>query len=134
MSFFKGCYGQQKYHGKTCSAYRVLKPQSHLSEETKEKAIKMYQERESLRGITRVFGVHHSSVAQWLKTPQSLPDLKNNLKPTRFRYCLDLWKTYSLALPPCFHRGVKKGVGKTNQLECFNNPPGSSSPGCPKKL
>jgi len=43
--------GKQKYHCKDCKSWRVLNPAPRYSEEEKEKIIKAYYERPSMRGI-----------------------------------------------------------------------------------
>jgi len=58
---------KQKYHCKECEAYGTLGAQIGYSEEEKEKIIKAYQERTSMRGIERMFGVARQTLAAWLK-------------------------------------------------------------------
>ena len=59
--------GKQKYHCHDCKAYGVLNPEPRYSEARKEEIIRDYQERSSLRGVERVFGVARQTVAKWIK-------------------------------------------------------------------
>jgi len=59
--------GNQQYHCKTCSAYSVLEPRERYTKEEKERILKAYQERPSLRGIERSHGVSRQTLRAWLK-------------------------------------------------------------------
>ena len=59
--------GNQQYRGKGCGACKVLEPTVPYSQERKEEIMRAYQERSSLRGISRTFGVSRPTVAAWLK-------------------------------------------------------------------
>jgi transposase-like protein len=59
--------GKQQYRCKDCGAYEVLEPTVRYGQERKEEILRAYQERASLRGISRVFGVSRPTVAAWLK-------------------------------------------------------------------
>jgi len=59
--------GKQQYRCKDCGAYKVLAPTVQYSEGRKEEILRAYQERASLRGVCRVFGVSRPTVAAWLK-------------------------------------------------------------------
>jgi transposase-like protein len=59
--------GKQQYRCKDCGAYKVLRPTVRYSEGRKEEILRAYQERASLRGVCRVFGVSRAAVAAWLK-------------------------------------------------------------------
>ena len=60
-------YGSQQYHCKSCGAYGVLDPRERYTEEEKELIIKAYQERSSMRGIERTYGVCRQTLSAWLK-------------------------------------------------------------------
>jgi len=50
------------------------------TEERREEIIKAYQERSSMRGLTRTFGVARNTVKDWLKKkPRKLPPLRDTL-------------------------------------------------------
>ncbi len=59
--------GNPQYHCKDCGVYRVLKPEQQHSERTREQVLRASQERVSLRGIERVFGVCRQTVAKWVR-------------------------------------------------------------------
>ncbi|WP_165742434.1 transposase-like zinc-binding domain-containing protein [Candidatus Thiosymbion oneisti] len=63
--------GSPQYHCKTCGAYGVLEPRQDYTEEEKEIIIKAYQERSSMRGIERTFGVCRQTLSAWLKKRQN---------------------------------------------------------------
>lgn len=68
--------GKQKYHCRECGAYGTLNPTVKYTAERKEEILKAYQERSSLRGLERTFGVARQTVATWLRQEDSqLPDL-----------------------------------------------------------
>ena len=59
--------GKQKFHCKDCHAYGTLNPTVKYPPERKEEILRAYQERSSLRGLERTFGVARQTVASWLK-------------------------------------------------------------------
>ena len=59
--------GQQKYHCKACAAYRTINPIVKYPEEKKEEILRAYQERSSMRGIRRIYGVSLPTFSNWLK-------------------------------------------------------------------
>ena len=62
-------YGNQQYQCKDCGASKVLQPTVKYTEERKEEVLKAYQERSSLRGVARIFGISRKTVTGWLKNP-----------------------------------------------------------------
>ena len=63
--------GRQKYRCKNCGKQHRENPRSNAySEEQKEIFIKASQERSSLRGVQRTFGVDRHSVSKWMKKKQ----------------------------------------------------------------
>jgi transposase-like protein len=60
-------YGSQKYHCKACGAYRVLEPKVRYTDAQKDQILRAYQERVSLRGLRRRFGVSIPTVLAWVK-------------------------------------------------------------------
>ena len=49
----------------------MLLPKRRYSEERKAEVLRAYQERCSLRGLSRTFGITHKTITQWLKkTPE----------------------------------------------------------------
>lgn len=63
-----GCnsVGNPKYKCKSC-VFESRRP----SEETKALVLKAAQERSSSRGLSRVFGISHQTVLNWIKKKQS---------------------------------------------------------------
>jgi len=60
--------GKQKYRCKACNKRSRENPASPgYTEERREEIIKAYQERSSMRGLTRTFGVARNTVKDWLK-------------------------------------------------------------------
>ena len=60
--------GKQKYLCKDCGRSSRDDPASAgYSEQKREEILKAYQERSSLRGLTRTFGVSRTTVSGWLK-------------------------------------------------------------------
>jgi IS1 family transposase/predicted Fe-S protein YdhL (DUF1289 family) len=72
--------GKQKYLCKDCKRQTRENPTSHgYSEEEKERILKAYEERSSLHGLKRMFGVERNTVSKWIKKVDSLPDLSGTL-------------------------------------------------------
>lgn len=72
--------GNPRYHGKDCVAYRVLEPRRCYEKREREMILQTYQERASLQGLERLFGVARQTVARWLRAlVRALPDLKDPL-------------------------------------------------------
>ena len=60
--------GKQKYRCRTCGRQSRENPQSPgYSDERREEILRAYQERSSLRGLERTFGVSRDTVSVWLK-------------------------------------------------------------------
>jgi transposase-like protein len=67
--------GKQRYHCKDCNRSSRDNPQPiGYSEAERLEILRAYEERSSLRGLTRTFGVARNTVSSWLKK-----------KPTRSR-------------------------------------------------
>src|SRR4051794_38877509 len=60
--------GKQRYRCKACNKQSRENPAPNgYTEERREEIIRSYQERSSLRGLTRTFGVARNTVKDWLK-------------------------------------------------------------------
>ena len=60
--------GQQRYRCRTCGRQHRENPGSNAySEAERETILRAYQERSSLRGLSRTFGVSRNTVTAWLK-------------------------------------------------------------------
>ena len=91
--------GKQKFHCPTCRAYGTLEPTLAYSEERKAEILRAYQERASLRGVSRIFGVARQTLASWLKEKAArLPDLAETLDPARPDDVLELDELWSFVL------------------------------------
>jgi transposase-like protein len=63
--------GKQKYYCKVCKRQSRENPAPNgYTEERREEIIRAYQERSSMRGLTRTFGVARNTVSDWLKKRQ----------------------------------------------------------------
>jgi transposase-like protein len=63
--------GKQRYYCKTCKKQSRENPASNAySEEHREEILRAYEERSSLRGINRTFGVARNTVSGWIKKKQ----------------------------------------------------------------
>ena len=69
--------GKQKFYCHACGQYGTLKPSVRYTEEKKEEILRAYQERSSLRGLERSFGVARQTVACWLKKSPAIARSKN---------------------------------------------------------
>jgi len=63
----RNAYGNPQYKCKQCGMSAVLQPKVAYSEERKAEILAAYQERPSMRGIQRIFGVSRQTLASWLK-------------------------------------------------------------------
>ena len=60
--------GKQKYHCQDCESYGTLQPaEPGYSDERKQEILRAYQERPSMRGIERIYGVARQTLARWLR-------------------------------------------------------------------
>ena len=72
--------GKQKYRCKACKRQSRENPTPHVySKERREEILRAYEERSSLRGIERTFGVSRTSVIGWLKKAEALPELSETV-------------------------------------------------------
>jgi len=74
--------GSSQYHCKACGAYGILERTERATEEKKGLIINVYQERSSMRGIERAFGVSRRTLSAWLK------EQANDSHPLKRRYNL----------------------------------------------
>jgi IS1 family transposase/transposase-like protein len=72
----------QQYHCQECQWYGILEPKVAYTQDRKEEIIRAYQERASMRGIERIFGVSRQTLAKWIKnTVEQLPAFADTLQP-----------------------------------------------------
>ena len=67
--------GQQKFYCKDCKSYRTLNPIVKYTQEKKDEILKAYEERASLRGVHRIFGVSVTSLLDWVKKKEKTSQL-----------------------------------------------------------
>ena len=88
--------GNPQYHCKDCGAYRVLKPKTKYPAQHQQTILKACQERISLRGLERVFGVHRQTVSRWIERQAvQLPLLVESLLPVQAEDVLELDELWS---------------------------------------
>ena len=99
--------GKQKFHCHTCGAWRTLDPAGPYPPERQEEILRAYQERSSMRGIRRLFGVARQTLARWLKEKAaSLPDLADTLAAVEADDVLELDELWSFVLKKANKRWV----------------------------
>jgi transposase-like protein len=69
----RSLHGKQKYLCRACRRQSRENPTPHAyPDERREEILRAYEERSSLRGLERTFGVSRNSVIAWIKKkPQS---------------------------------------------------------------
>src|SRR5437764_15425923 len=71
--------GKQKYRCKACKRQSREHPTPHAyPEERREEILRAYEERSSLRGIERTFGVSRTSVIGWIKKSSKAARAEHN--------------------------------------------------------
>src|SRR5258708_12101857 len=76
--------GKQRYRCKSCKKQSRENPAKNgYTEERREEIIKSYQERSSLRGLTRTFGVSRNTVKDWLKKSTDPAPFEANIHRTK---------------------------------------------------
>lgn len=99
--------GKQKFHCHSCGAWGTLEPSVPYPEERKAEILRAYQERPSMRGIKRIFGVARQTLARWLKEKAaSLPDLSDTLAEAKKDDILELDELWSFVLKKSNKRWV----------------------------
>jgi transposase-like protein len=75
--------GKQKYLCKDCKRQTRENPTARgYSEEEKEIILNAYEERSSLRGLKRTFGVERNTVSKWIKKSRELASIERNTAQT----------------------------------------------------
>src|SRR6266581_2394664 len=76
--------GKQKYHCKSCKRQSRENPAPNgYPEERREEIMRAYQERSSLRGLTRTFKITRNTVKNWLKKSSKIASLEGDVDHTR---------------------------------------------------
>ncbi len=99
--------GAQKFHCYDCEAYGTLNPVGRYSEEVKNLILRAYQERASMRGIERVFGIARQTLARWvMEKAATLPELVETLATAKPDDVLELDELWSFVLKKTNKRWV----------------------------
>ena len=100
--------GKEKFHCYTCGAFGTLNPTVKYSLERKKEILQAYQERTSLRGLARTFGVSRQTVSNWLKRKADhLPPLEHTLVESELDDVLELDELWSFVS----QKNTKGGYG-----------------------
>ena len=71
--------GKQKYYCKACKRQSRENPRPHAyPEERREEILRAYEERSSLRGLERTFGVSRTSMISWIKKSRKVARAERN--------------------------------------------------------
>ena len=88
--------GSQQYLCKDCRAVGVLTPKRQYSEARREEILRAYQERPSMRGISRIFGISRKTLAAWIKKKlRALPSLRQTLPAANADDALEVDEAWS---------------------------------------
>ncbi len=99
--------GSQKCYCDACQAYGTLSASAGYTEEQKEMVLRAYQERVSMRGITRIFGVSRPTLAKWITDKAgALLELSDTLDDAQPDDVLELDELCSFVLKKCNKRWV----------------------------
>ena len=89
-------YGNQQYRCKACGGFKVLEPKRRYSDARKEEILRAYQERASLRGVCRIFGVSRTALTRWLAAKlEGLHALEDTLEPVQAEDVLEMDEVWS---------------------------------------
>lgn len=71
--------GKQKYLCRACKKQSRENPTPHAyPDERKEEILRAYEERSSLRGLERIFGVSRDTVIAWIKKSRKAASFERN--------------------------------------------------------
>ena len=88
--------GKQRYRCQACSRQHRAPPGSNAYDEaTRALILRAYQERSSLRGLSRTCGVARTTVSAWLKKTLTLPPLSATLAPAQPEETLEIDELWS---------------------------------------
>jgi len=88
--------GDQKFRCNDCGRCGTLGTTGHYTPERREEILRAYQERSSMRGIQRTFGVARTTLARWLKqTAATQPEVAETLDAVRDDDVLELDELWS---------------------------------------
>jgi len=103
--------GKQKYRCRTCGRQSRDNPGSAAySEQRKEEILRAYQERSSLRGLERTFGVARSTVISWLKKSPQPTIIDTNISTLLSKFIPVLERYHDASQSTVLH------IGNQNEL------------------
>ena len=103
--------GSQKYHCHHCLGYGTLDAKARYSQKEKEQVLKAYQERVSMRGSRRIFGVVPKTLLRWIQAAlKRLPSLLQTLDAAEADDVLELDELWSFVLKKSNDFFSKKGA------------------------
>ena len=74
--------GKQRYRCQSCTRQHREHPGSNAyAEATREMILRAYQERSSLRGLSRTFGAARNTVSSWLKKSPDVTSFRGHTGP-----------------------------------------------------
>ena len=113
--------GDQKFRGHDCGAYGTLDATARYTPERKAEILRAYQERSSMRGIRRTFGVARKTLARWLKQKaKALPEVGDTLDSARADKVLELHELWSFVFSKDNQRWVWIALcRRTRQVVAF---------------
>ncbi len=80
--------GKQLYRCRSCGRQSRENPTPNAYPQARrEEILHAYQERSSLRGLTRTFGISRTTVSTWIKKSSAASPLQHNLGRSRPRGC-----------------------------------------------
>ncbi|HEY0321731.1 MAG TPA: IS1 family transposase [Pyrinomonadaceae bacterium] len=78
--------GKQRFLCRDCGRYSRENPQPNgYTEQARQIILRAYEERSSLRGLSRTFGVSRNTVTSWLKKSEEAAGVERNAGRTRGR-------------------------------------------------
>lgn len=114
--------GNPQYHCKSCGVYRVLEPKTpKYCPQERETVLRASQERVSLRGLERVFGVRRQTIVEWIKAKVwSLPTLSETLVSYQVGDVLEADEMWSFVLNKAQQRWIWLALcRRTRQIVAF---------------
>lgn len=97
----------QKFHCHSCTGYGTLNSQTKYNAEQKEQVLRAYQERASMGGIKRIFGVAQQTLKHWIEAAgAALKELAETLAPAQAADILELDELWSFVLKKSNQRWI----------------------------